>query len=136
MSSQRLPKFIAPQLAILSAEPPEGDGWIHDIKHDGFRTLLRIDRGDVRAFTRGGHDWSDKYSRVIAAGSKLKSRSALIDSEVIVQDKNGLSAFAALRACIEGTPHRLVTFAFGFLVSRLRGSASAPGQCASIGLLP
>ena len=44
----RPPKFIAPQVPILSAQPPEGDGWIHEIKHDGFRTLLRIDRGDLR----------------------------------------------------------------------------------------
>src|SRR5687767_7303648 len=115
MSSLALPKFIAPQLPILAAEPPEGDGWIHEIKHDGFRTLLRIDRGDVRAFIRGGHDWSDKYSRVIEACRKLKCRSALIDGEVIVQDTNGLSDFAALRAAIEGAPHRLVLFAFDLL---------------------
>lgn len=38
-----LPKFIAPPLPILSAEPPEGSGWIHENKHGGFRTLLRID---------------------------------------------------------------------------------------------
>src|SRR5688572_1781830 len=111
----RPPKFIAPQVPILSAEPPDGDGWIHEIKHDAFRTLLRIDRGDIRAFTRGGHDWSDKYSRVIQACGKLKCQSALIDGEVIVQDKNGLSDFAALRAAIEGAPHRLVMFAFDLL---------------------
>src|SRR5687768_15325798 len=111
----RPPKSLAPPVPILSAEPPEGDGWIHEIKHDGFRTLLRVDRGDVRAFTRGGHDWSDKYGRVIEACGKLKCRSALIDGEVIVQDKHGLSDFAALRAAIEGAPHRLVMFAFGLL---------------------
>ena len=49
----RVPKFIAPQIPVLSAEPPEGQGWIHEIKHDGFRTLLRIDRGDIRAFAIG-----------------------------------------------------------------------------------
>jgi ATP-dependent DNA ligase len=76
---------------------PEGDGWIHEIKHDGFRTLLRIDGSDVRAFTRRGHDWSDKYSRVIEACRKLKCQSALIDGEIIVQDKDRLSDFAALR---------------------------------------
>ena len=111
----KAPAFIAPQLPILSAQPPTGPGWIHEIKHDGFRTLLRIDRGNIRAFTRGGHDWSDKYSRVIEACSKLKCQSALIDGEVIVQDKNGLSDFAALRAAIEGAPHRLVMFAFDLL---------------------
>jgi ATP-dependent DNA ligase len=44
--------------------------------------LLRIDCADVRAFTRGGHDWFDKYSRVISAGRKLKCRSAVIDGEI------------------------------------------------------
>ena len=111
----RPPKFIAPQVPMLSAEPPEGDGWIHEIKHDGFRTLLRIDRSDIRAFTRGGHDWSDKYGRVIDACRKLGCRSALIDREIIVQDENGLSDFAALRAAIEGASHRLVMFAFDLL---------------------
>ncbi|HEY7765189.1 MAG TPA: ATP-dependent DNA ligase [Aestuariivirgaceae bacterium] len=115
MSGSRLPKFIPPQTPVLSAEPPEGDGWIHEIKHDGFRTLLRIDGGDNGAYSRGGHDWSDKYGRLIEAASKLKCRSALIDGEVIVQDKNGLSDFAALRAAIEGASHRLVMFAFDVL---------------------
>jgi hypothetical protein len=31
-----------PPSPILSAEPPKSDGWIHEIKHDGFRTLLRM----------------------------------------------------------------------------------------------
>jgi ATP-dependent DNA ligase len=52
---------------------------------------------------------------VIEACRKLKCKSALIDGEIIVQDENGLSDFAALRACIEGAPHRLVMFAFDLL---------------------
>jgi ATP-dependent DNA ligase len=100
---------------ILSAEPPEGEGWIHEIKHDGFRTLFRIDRNEIRAFSRGGHDWTDKYSSLVEACRRLKCQSALIDGEIIVQDKNGLSDFAALRASIERAPHRLVMFAFDLL---------------------
>jgi DNA ligase D-like protein (predicted ligase) len=111
----RVPKFITPQVPILSANPPGGDGWIHEIKHDGFRTLLRIDGSDIRAFSRGGHDWSDKYGRIIEAAGKLKCRSSLIDGEVIVQDNKGLSDFAALRAAIEGAPHRVIMFAFDLL---------------------
>src|SRR5688500_14842458 len=72
LKPSNLPKFNAPQVPILSAEPPEGGGWIHEIKHGGFRTLPRIDRGDVRAFTRGGHDWSDKYEEILDASGKLK----------------------------------------------------------------
>ena len=43
----RTPNFIAPQVPILSAEPPEGDGWIHEIKHDGFRLAVRRDAGGI-----------------------------------------------------------------------------------------
>jgi hypothetical protein len=44
----KLPKFLAPQVPVLTAEPPTGPGWIHEIKHDGFRTLIRIADKDVR----------------------------------------------------------------------------------------
>jgi DNA ligase D-like protein (predicted ligase) len=115
VSQSPVPKFIAPQVPILSAEPPTGSGWIHEIKHDGFRTLLRIEGKDVRAFTRNGYDWSDKYQRIIEACGKLNCSSALIDGEVIVQNDNGVSNFAALRAAMDREPHRLVLFAFDLL---------------------
>jgi bifunctional non-homologous end joining protein LigD len=63
----RVPAFIAPQIPVLSAEPPAGSGWIHEVKHDGYRTLLRLDRGQAQAFSRNGYDWTDKYARVIEA---------------------------------------------------------------------
>src|SRR5829696_5685067 len=90
-STSKVPAFIAPQPPMLSAEPPAGAGWIEEIKHDGFRTLLRMDRGQAQAFTRSGLDWSDKYQRVIEACRKLRCRSALIDGEIIVQDEKGVS---------------------------------------------
>jgi bifunctional non-homologous end joining protein LigD len=110
-----MPAFIAPQVPVLSAEPPTGGGWIHEIKHDGFRTLLRVDRGKAQAFSRGGHDWSHKYQRIVEACAKLSCGSALIDGEVVVQNEDGVSDFAALRAAIDREPHRLVFFAFDLL---------------------
>jgi len=115
VSALRLPKFIAPQVPILSAEPPGGDGWIHEIKHDGFRTLLRIDSGNICAFTRNGFDWSVKNQRIVTAGAELNCSSALIDGEVIVQNERGVSDFAALRTAIDRAPHRLMMFAFDLL---------------------
>ena len=47
VASQPL-SFIPPCLPSLVAEPPAGDGWIHEIKHDGYRTMLLIDRERVR----------------------------------------------------------------------------------------
>ena len=50
--------FIKPELPTLVSEPPTGEGWIHEIKYDGYRTLIVIDGGQVRAFTRNGNDWT------------------------------------------------------------------------------
>ena len=55
-ASETLFGFIKPELPILVPEPPAGEGWIHEIKYDGYRTLIVIDRGQVRAFTRNGND--------------------------------------------------------------------------------
>jgi bifunctional non-homologous end joining protein LigD len=55
--------FIKPELPTRVPEPPTGAGWFHEIKYDGYRTLIVIDRGQVRAFTRNGNDWTRAYRR-------------------------------------------------------------------------
>jgi ATP-dependent DNA ligase len=41
---QRL-RFIEPQLALPVDQPPEGEHWIHEIKRDGFRCQVLLERG-------------------------------------------------------------------------------------------
>ena len=53
-----MPARIEPQLATSAAQPPDGAGWLHEIKLDGYRTLARIEPGAVRLITRGGLDWT------------------------------------------------------------------------------
>jgi bifunctional non-homologous end joining protein LigD len=109
------PGFITPALPSLVAVPPAGAGWIHEIKHDGYRTQLVIAGGRTRAFTRNGHDWTDKYAPVVAVAERLGCRSAVIDGELVVQDERGVSDFAALRRAIHRQSERLVFFAFDLL---------------------
>ena len=42
-----LPKFVPPSLATLRATAPSGEGWVHEIKFDGYRIQARLDRGKV-----------------------------------------------------------------------------------------
>ena len=58
---------------------------MHEVKHDGHRTMLAVERGSARAYTRNGHDWSDRYPGIIDAARKLPCRTAIVDGEVIVQ---------------------------------------------------
>jgi len=77
--------------------PPSGPGWIHEIKHDGFRILARRDSADVRLITRAGNDFSSRFPFVAMAMAKLPVRSCLIDGEAIVCDENGLAVFELIR---------------------------------------
>ena len=106
--------FIEPQIPTLTDQPPDGDGWIHEIKHDGYR-LLVLDGRSVRAFTRNGHDWSDRYPGILAAAARLGCRSAVLDGEVIVQAARGASDFEALQQAIRRRPHSLIFYAFDIL---------------------
>jgi ATP-dependent DNA ligase len=118
--------FIQPQLATLVEHPPKRANWIHEIKHDGYRTLLIVDRREARAYTRNGFDWSDRYPGIIRAGLKLGCRSAIIDGEVIVQDADGASDFEALSSAIRWQPDKLILYAFDLLHLNGRDLRSAP----------
>jgi len=52
--------FIEPCLPSKVARPPSGPLWVHEIKHDGYRLIVRRDGLRVRCFTRNGHDWADR----------------------------------------------------------------------------
>ena len=88
-------RFIEPQLASPVDQPPEGKHWIHEVKHDGYRSQVVIERGQARVFTRNGYDWSDRYPSIVRAAASLRCKSAIIDGEAIVQNGNGASDFEA-----------------------------------------
>lgn len=102
-------------LPTLVDAPPAGDRWTHEIKYDGYRTQLHLDRAGHRAFTRNGFDWTPRYAALLNAAEKLSCQSAIIDGEVIVQDEHGRSDFNALRVAIEQTPNKLIFYAFDIL---------------------
>jgi bifunctional non-homologous end joining protein LigD len=107
--------FIEPQLLTLTDHPPQGSDWIHEVKHDGYRTLLIIEGRQARAYTRNGFDWSERCSTIVKAAPKLGCRSAILDGEVIAQDGRGASDFDALQFAIRWRPQRLLFYAFDLL---------------------
>jgi bifunctional non-homologous end joining protein LigD len=78
-------------------EPPSGPGWIHEIKHDGFRILARKDGNQVRLITRNGYDFAGRYPLIVHGISNLPVETCIIDGEAIVADQKGLSVFDLLR---------------------------------------
>jgi ATP-dependent DNA ligase len=89
--------IIEPCLPSPAKAPPSGPGWIHEIKHDGFRILARRDGAGVRLITRNGNDFTRRFPFIAMAVKSLRVRSCLIDGEAIVCDENGLSVFDLIR---------------------------------------
>lgn len=94
------PDFIPPQLATLADHPPKGDNWVHEIKFDGYRLEAHIQDGEVRLITRAGNDWTDRFSAVVEALSRLKIRNALLDGEVVNRTPDGDMTFHGLQQAL------------------------------------
>lgn len=110
-----LPAFQPVQLAALTDAVPAGDGWLHEMKYDGYRTVLAVGEGGARAYTRSGLDWSDRFVGLTEAASRLVEGSALIDGEAVVLDKTGRSNFQSLQAALKANPASVVYYAFDLL---------------------
>jgi len=116
MENAPLPRFVPPALATLREVPPNGPDWEHEIKFDGYRIQARLNHGKLRLLTRKGLDWTDKFPNVAAAVAQLPAETALIDGEVVVEDKHGVSDFSLLQAAIkDGSRDRFVYHVFDLL---------------------
>jgi hypothetical protein len=88
--------FVDPCIPTRAAKPPSGRDWVHEIKHDGYRLIVRRDGEAVRLFTRRGHDWTDRYPAIAAAAAKLQAKSFTLDGEAVVAGADGVAVFDAL----------------------------------------
>jgi bifunctional non-homologous end joining protein LigD len=111
-----LPDFLPPSLATLRETAPGDEGWVHEIKFDGYRIQARLDHGKVRLLTRKGLDWSRKFPNIAAAVAGLPARTALIDGEVVIEGEGGISSFSGLQAALKaGERERFVYYVFDLL---------------------
>ncbi|MBI4923305.1 MAG: DNA ligase D [Devosia nanyangense] len=111
-----MPKSMKPQLASESGEPVKGEGWLHEIKFDGYRTIAMVTGGKVRLLTRTGIDWTARYGVLARAFEHLLVKEAVLDGEIVVVDDAGVSHFADLQQALsDHASERLTFFAFDLM---------------------
>jgi bifunctional non-homologous end joining protein LigD len=109
-----IPGFIPPQLATLKLRAPAGDKWIHEIKFDGYRLQIYLNKGKVKIFTRNGHDWTNRF-HLIAESFDIPVERAVFDGEVVVI-KDGRTNFSELQAALaSGRQRSMAFYAFDLL---------------------
>jgi len=92
-----MPEFIAPQLATLVKEPPEGEEWLHELKFDGYRMLVHLTGGKAKFWSRNQKDWTEKFPNLVKAVKTFPATTAILDGEVVIVDKAGRSSFQRLQ---------------------------------------
>jgi bifunctional non-homologous end joining protein LigD len=108
-----MPGFIKPQLATLKSKAPVGSKWLHEIKFDGYRVQIHLNKGKRKVYTRNGLDWTKRFSQI--AGALDIPGQAIIDGEVVVIHE-GRTNFSELQAELAaGNQDRLVYYAFDLL---------------------
>ncbi|HEY1647862.1 MAG TPA: DNA ligase D [Terracidiphilus sp.] len=132
---EAFPGFIPPQLAQQSETAPNGPGWIHELKLDGYRIQIHIRSRKLRSgtqreatlLTRKGLDWTKRMPDIAHAASELPVDDAILDGEVVALNDKGIASFADLQAAFqEGQQKFLVYFAFDLLHLNGRNTRELP----------
>jgi len=114
MRLRRLPAgFVIPAQPIKASKPPSGADWVHEIKHDGYRMIVRRDGPIVRLYSRNANDWTARLPAIVTAAQRIKAKSFTIDGEAVVLGPDGLSRFEDLRQ--REAEHKAILYAFDLI---------------------
>ncbi|MCY4011579.1 MAG: DNA ligase D [Gammaproteobacteria bacterium] len=93
----------SPMLA-KSSEPFHREGWVYEIKYDGYRLMIERDGDRVTLHSRTGIDLTTRFPEIAKSAAKLPYTEFTIDSEVVVHDDRGVPSFSRLqqRAAVRG----------------------------------
>lgn len=100
-------KKLSPMLATLYPEPFDDSDWIFEIKWDGYRAFGCKDGRSVQILSRGKKNYTNRF-QTLADELKSIQGTYIIDGEIVILDKNGVSNFQMLQNYIkhrEGTPY-------------------------------
>jgi bifunctional non-homologous end joining protein LigD len=89
--------FIAPCLPTSAPQPPSGNGWLHEIKHDGFRVIARKNGQRVKLYSRPGNDLTLRFPLIVEALARLRAGSCIIDGEAVACGDDGIALFERIR---------------------------------------
>lgn len=112
--SQKLPTAIEPMLATLVDKPFDEEGWLYEIKWDGYRCVAYINNGSVELKSRNNKSFNEKFYPIHAALQELQIN-AVLDGEIIVAGKEGISKFGDLQNWRSEADGSLLFYVFDIL---------------------
>jgi DNA ligase D-like protein (predicted ligase) len=99
-------------LATTAGAVPVGRDWTYEVKWDGYRTLVRKDRGRITLLSRNLKDATAQYPGVARAAAAARGDALLLDGEIVALDDEGRPSFQSLH---HQSAHVIVFYAFDLL---------------------
>jgi len=91
------PEYV-PMLATLAPEVPRGEGWLYEVKWDGYRAIARVAGGETTLTSRRGNDLTGRFSNVARAIARaVRTPDCVFDGEVCALDEQGRSSFSVMQ---------------------------------------
>jgi len=112
--ASRLPSGLAPMLATLVDEPFHRQGWIYEVKWDGYRALAFLNKGSVELKSRNDKSFNKRFYPVTRA-LKEWDVNAVIDGEIVAVGENGVPDFESLQNWRTEAEGYLVYYVFDIL---------------------
>jgi bifunctional non-homologous end joining protein LigD len=91
------PRFIEPMQCRRVPKLPEGDGWLYEIKQDGYRAIAVVDGNSALLYSMSGLDYSSQFKPVIFALKETGERNLVLDGEIVALDEQGRASFQELQ---------------------------------------
>lgn len=90
-------KLVRPMLATLVPKPFNRPGWTHEEKYDGFRALAYRREKKVSIYSRNLKDKTADFPGIAGALAALSGGDFVLDGEIVVFDRRGISRFQLLQ---------------------------------------
>lgn len=92
-----MPTAIYPMLATSIDAPFDSPDWLFEIKWDGYRAIAFVNKGHVRLVSRNQNDLTAQYSDLHDLPKFLKTKTAILDGEIVALDEHGRSSFSLMQ---------------------------------------
>jgi bifunctional non-homologous end joining protein LigD len=109
-----IPGQVKPMLATLVDKPFDDPDWIFEVKWDGYRAVAIMDGKNISLTSRNNKSFNEKFYPIYNALLKWDLH-AVLDGEVIVIDKKGVSNFGALQNWRSEADGELIFYIFDVL---------------------
>jgi bifunctional non-homologous end joining protein LigD len=105
---------VSPMLATLVAEPPDAEGWIYEIKWDGYRAIAFQHENILELKSRNDKSFNEKFYPIYKALQDW-GIDAILDGEIVVLNEQGHADFSGLQNWRSEADGDLIYYLFDIL---------------------